>query len=101
MVTDVSPMLAEESSVANPQKVAKIDENIKKLGWQHCFCRGITRFLGIISEISSHLCHQLTIGYHRWHRVIPDIMLVTGSKISIGYPRTSATDKKINNIIMK
>ncbi len=28
MVTDVDPMLAEESSVANPQKVAKIDENI-------------------------------------------------------------------------
>jgi hypothetical protein len=25
MVTDVNPMLAEESSVANPQKVAKID----------------------------------------------------------------------------
>jgi hypothetical protein len=30
MVTDVYPMVAEESSVANPQKVAKIDENIRK-----------------------------------------------------------------------
>jgi hypothetical protein len=53
MGTDVYPMVAEESSVANPQKVAKIDENIrkmqKKIGWQHCICRGITRFLGIIS----------------------------------------------------
>jgi hypothetical protein len=31
MVTDVNLMLAEESSVANPQKVAKIDENIRKI----------------------------------------------------------------------
>ena len=41
MVTDVYPMVAEESSVANPQKVAKIDENIRKMqknGWQHCIC---------------------------------------------------------------
>jgi hypothetical protein len=30
MVTDVYPMVAKESSVANPQKVAKIDENIRK-----------------------------------------------------------------------
>jgi hypothetical protein len=29
MVTDVNPMLAEESTVANLQKVAKIDENIR------------------------------------------------------------------------
>jgi hypothetical protein len=31
MVTDVNPMLAKECSVANPQKVAKIDENIRKI----------------------------------------------------------------------
>ncbi len=31
MVTDVYPMVAEESSVANPQKVAKIDENIRRM----------------------------------------------------------------------
>ncbi len=31
MVTDVYPMVAKESSVANPQKVAKIDENIRKM----------------------------------------------------------------------
>jgi hypothetical protein len=31
MMTDVDPMVAEESSVANPQKVAKIDENIRKM----------------------------------------------------------------------
>jgi hypothetical protein len=31
MVTDVYPMLAKESSVANPQKVAKFDENIRKM----------------------------------------------------------------------
>jgi hypothetical protein len=31
MVTNVYPMVAEENSVANPQKVAKIDENIRKM----------------------------------------------------------------------
>jgi hypothetical protein len=31
MVTNVYPMLAKESSVANSQKVAKIDENIRKI----------------------------------------------------------------------
>ena len=31
MVTDVYPMVAEESSVANPQKVAKIDEKFRKM----------------------------------------------------------------------
>jgi hypothetical protein len=31
MVTDIFPMVVEESSVANPQKVAKIDENIRKM----------------------------------------------------------------------
>jgi hypothetical protein len=31
MVTDVYRMVAEESSVANPQKVSKIDENIRKM----------------------------------------------------------------------
>jgi hypothetical protein len=31
MATDVYPMLAKESSVANPQKVAKINENIRKM----------------------------------------------------------------------
>ncbi len=30
MVTDVYPMVAEESSVTNPQKVAKIDEKSEK-----------------------------------------------------------------------
>jgi hypothetical protein len=31
MVTDAYQMVAEESSVANPQKVAKIDEIIRKI----------------------------------------------------------------------
>jgi hypothetical protein len=31
MFTDVLPTVAEESGVANPQKVAKIDENIRKI----------------------------------------------------------------------
>jgi hypothetical protein len=66
MVTDVNPMLAEEASVANPQKVSKIDENIrkiKKMDRQNCFSQEITRFLGIISEIGSHRCHRLIIEY--------------------------------------
>jgi hypothetical protein len=71
MVTDVYPMVAEESSVANPQKVSKIDENIRKmqkrLVGNTIFDEEfrITRFLGIIG---SHRCHRLTIGYRRWHR---------------------------------
>jgi hypothetical protein len=32
MVTDVYPMVAEESSVANHQKLAKIDEKSEKWG---------------------------------------------------------------------
>jgi hypothetical protein len=31
MVTDIYLMVAKKSSVANPQKVAKIDENIRKM----------------------------------------------------------------------
>ncbi len=31
MVTDVYPMVAEESSVANPQNIGKIDEKIRKM----------------------------------------------------------------------
>jgi hypothetical protein len=61
MVTDVYPMVAEESSVANPQKVAKIDENIRKMqknmGWQHCICRGLpdsSVLSVVIGEIGSH-----------------------------------------------
>jgi hypothetical protein len=75
MVTDVYPMVAEESSVANPQKVAKIDENIRKM--QKIWV-GNTVFAEelpdssvlsvVIGEIGSHRCHQLIIGYRRWHR---------------------------------
>ncbi len=43
----------------------KYQKNSKKMGWQHCICLGITRFLGIIG---SHRWHRLTIGYYRWHR---------------------------------
>ncbi len=71
MVTNVFPMLAEESNVANPQKFVKISKNFQKcknIGWQHCICQGITWFLSIIGEISSHRCHGLTIGYYRWHQ---------------------------------
>jgi hypothetical protein len=31
MFNDVYPMVAEEFSVVNPQKVVKIDENIRKM----------------------------------------------------------------------
>ena len=52
MVTDVYPIVAKESSVANPQKFAKIDkisEKRKKMGWQYCFCQWIIQFLDIMS----------------------------------------------------
>ncbi len=36
-------------------KLMKISEKCKNMGWQHCICQGITRFLGII-------------GSHRWNQ---------------------------------
>ncbi len=74
MVIDVYPMVAEESSVANPQKVAKIDENIRKMQkiWvgNTVFAEDypIPDFSVVIGEIGSHRCHRLIIGYRRWHR---------------------------------
>ena len=75
MVTNVYHMVAEESSVANPQKVAKIDENIRKI---QKTCVGNTVFAKelpdssvlsvVIDVIGSHWWHRLTIGYYRWHR---------------------------------
>ena len=65
MVTNVYPMVAEESSVANPQKVAKIDENIRKMQKRLV---GNTVFdeelpdssvlSVVINVIGSHRCHQ-------------------------------------------
>jgi hypothetical protein len=75
MVTNVYPMVAEESSVANPQKVAKIDENIrkmqKKLVGNTVFAEELpdSSVLSVfIDVIGSHRCHRLIIGYYRWHR---------------------------------
>ncbi len=65
MLTNVYPMLAEEFSGANPLKV----EKWKKMGWQHCLCQWITRFLGIIGEnyrIGTHWCHRLHWWGTRW-----------------------------------
>ena len=72
MVTDVYPMVAEESSVANPQKVAKIDENIRKrqkrLVGNTVFDEELPDSSVLSVVIDSHRCHRLTIGYRRWHR---------------------------------
>jgi hypothetical protein len=72
MVTDIYAMVAEESSVANPQKVAKIDENIrkmqKKLVGNTVFAEELpdsSALLVFIDVILSHLCHRLIIGYYR------------------------------------
>jgi hypothetical protein len=77
MVTDVYQMVAEESSVANPQKVAKIDENIrkmpKKLVGNTVFAEELldSSVLSVfIDVIGSHQWHRLIIGYYRWHRLI-------------------------------
>jgi hypothetical protein len=75
MVTNVYPMVAEESSVANPQKVAIIDENIRKIQkrWvgNIVFAKELpdSSILSVVIDvISSHRWHRLTIGYYRWHR---------------------------------
>ena len=75
MVTVVYPMVAEESSIANPQKVAKIDENIRKMQkiWvgNTVFAEELPNssvLLVVIEVISSHQCHRLIIEYCRWHQ---------------------------------
>ena len=64
MVADVNPMVAEESSVANPQKVAKIDENIRKMQkiWvgNTVFAEELpdSSVLSVVIDvIGSHRCH--------------------------------------------
>jgi len=46
MVTNIYLMVAKESSIANPQKIGKINgknqKNGTKIIWQHCFKRRIT-----------------------------------------------------------
>jgi hypothetical protein len=75
MVTDVYPMVAKESSVANPQKVAKIDENIRKMqknGFRNTVFAEELPDSSVLSEvidgIGSHRWHRLTIRYYCWHR---------------------------------
>jgi hypothetical protein len=34
------------------QKLMRNQKNAKNMGWQHCICQGITRFLGIIGDNS-------------------------------------------------
>ncbi len=75
MVTNVYPMVAKESSVANPQKGAKIDENIrkkqKKLVGNTVFAKESpdSSVLSVFIDVIGH--HRLAstdIRYHRWHR---------------------------------
>ncbi len=75
MGTDVYLMAAEESSVANPQKVTKIDKKIRKMEKD-----GLATLLFadelpdssvlsvVIGVIGSHRCHRLIIWYCWWHR---------------------------------
>jgi hypothetical protein len=48
----------------------------------------------VIGEIGSHRCHQLIIGYRRWHRCETRYFAAHRIKVSIGYPRTSASEKR-------
>jgi hypothetical protein len=67
MVTNVYLMVAEESSVANPQKVANIDENIRKIQ-KDGLATNSSVLLVVIEVIGSHRCHRLIIEYCRWHQ---------------------------------
>jgi hypothetical protein len=84
----VYPILAKESSVANPQKVAKIDKKTRKVftkfSWQHCFILQqpmnypnprVT--LVTLSSIDYHRLPSATIGYRQlplatinYHRLV-------------------------------
>ncbi len=101
MVTDVYPMVAEESSVANPQKVAKIDENIRKMRKKLVGNTVFAEELPDSSVLSVFIDVIGSIGVIDWLSgtiggigVRPDILPTTGSKVSIGYPRTSASNKR-------
>jgi hypothetical protein len=67
MVTDIYPMVAEESSVVNPQKVAKIDENFRKMQ-KDVFAKELpdSSVLSVIIDVIGS--HRLSIEYCRWHR---------------------------------
>jgi hypothetical protein len=68
MVTDFYRMIVDESSLANPQKIAKIvkiSEKCKKYGLATLY---LPRNYPVIREIGSHRCHRLIIGYRWWHR---------------------------------
>jgi hypothetical protein len=78
MVTDVFPMVVKESSIANPQKVAKIYEKMRKieqtlvgntvLDLKQLMNYPIPRLtLGISDTIGSIGYHRLSIGKHCWH----------------------------------
>jgi len=95
MVTNVYPKVAKESSVANPQKVAKIDKKSEKwikMSWQHCLCRRITRLsvkfikLVVISAIDWLSGTIVGIGG------VPYKFLVTNSNDCNGDLMTSAAD---------
>ncbi len=99
MVTDIYLMVAKKSSVANPQKVAKIDENIRKMQKRWV---GNTAFAKELPDSSVLSVKSVAIGVINWLSgnvggigVRPNILSVTDAKISIGYPRTSVTKKKI------
>ncbi len=83
MVTDVNPIEAEESSVANPQKVAKIDEKSEK--WV-----GNTAF---VDELPVSLVLSGTIGCIC---EVPYKILVTDSKVEIGDPKTSVANSNLS-----
>jgi hypothetical protein len=76
------------------------------MSWQDCFR------LKTAEELLNSSANIGHIGYHRFYRlpsaiyrlaslsivgigVRPDILPVTHAKITIGYPRTSATEKKV------
>jgi hypothetical protein len=90
MVTDVYPMQAKESSVANPQKDAKIDENIRKM--QKIWV-GNSAFAKELPYSSVLLVKLVDIGAIGGIDEVPVTFSVTDSKVSIGYLMTSATNR--------
>ncbi len=73
----------------------KKSEKWKKMGWQHCFCQLITRF----SVLSVKFIKWVGIGVIDWlSGTMGEIgykILVTESKVGIGYPVTSVPDPNI------
>jgi hypothetical protein len=103
MVTNVYLMVAEESSVANPHKVAKIDEKIRKMQKRWVGNTAFADELPYSSVLSVKFIEWVVMGAIDLLSgtivgigVVPDKLSVTDSKVSIGNLMTPVTGSRVS-----